>query len=70
MSLQLNPLVGRRTILRALTAGAGAAAAGMPPAAMAAPANSKTDENGRARYQPDSAEVQTFYRVNSYPKKR
>jgi hypothetical protein len=70
MSVQLNPLVGRRTILRALTAGAGAAAAGVPPAAMAAPATAKTDENGRARYQPDSTEVQTFYRVNSYPKKR
>jgi hypothetical protein len=70
MSGQLNSMIGRRTILRALTVGAGAAAAGVPPAAVAAPATAKKDENGRARYQPDSAEVQTFYRVNSYPKKR
>jgi hypothetical protein len=65
---QLNLPVGRRSILRALAVGAGAAA-GVPTTAMAAPTAATTDENGRARYQPDSPEVQTFYRVNRYPKK-
>jgi hypothetical protein len=66
---QLNLPVGRRSILRALAVGAGAAAAGVPAAAMAAATAATTDANGRARYQPDSPEVQTFYRVNRYPKK-
>jgi hypothetical protein len=66
---QLNLPVGRRSILRALAVGAGAAAAGVPTTAMAAATAVTTDANGRARYQPDSAQVQTFYRVNRYPKK-
>jgi hypothetical protein len=67
MNDRLNP--NRRAILHAVMVGAGAAAAGVPPAAIAAAATPNKDEKGRARYQPDSPEVQTFYRVNSYPKK-
>jgi hypothetical protein len=67
MNDRLNP--NRRAILHAVTVGAGAAVTGVPPAAIAAAATPNNDEKGRARYQPDSPEVQTFYRVNSYPKK-
>jgi hypothetical protein len=63
MNDRLNP--NRRAILHAVTVGAGAAVTGVPPAA----ATPNNDEKGRARYQPDSPEVQTFYRVNRYPTK-
>jgi hypothetical protein len=59
----------RRDLLRAaLTAGAVTGAIGME----ALPTGrSKKDERGkkRSQYQPDSVEVQTFYRVNRYPVK-
>jgi ferric-dicitrate binding protein FerR (iron transport regulator) len=58
--------LGRREFLRTLGAGATAAAAG--PLAVEARADTETnDEKRKARYQPNSAEVQTFYRVNRYP---
>ncbi len=59
----------RRDVLRAtliLGAVTGATAATATSAGI-----SKKDERGkrRSQYQPNSAEVQTFYRVNSYPVK-
>ena len=40
------------------------------PLAAAAAADTETnDEKRKARYQPNSAQVQTFYRVNRYPTK-
>jgi hypothetical protein len=65
-----NPNIGRRDILRGLAAGAGAAAAvSAAPLAAAAPQAADTAKRRRARYQADSPEVQTFYRVNRYPAK-
>jgi hypothetical protein len=62
-----NPVIGRRDILRgfAITSVAVAASATQP-----LPAAADTEsaaEKRKARYQPDSPEVQTFYRVNRYP---
>jgi hypothetical protein len=69
MSTHPKPMIARRDVLRALTAGAVAAtAASAPLAAAEAEVKGKSDKSGRARYQADSAEVQTFYRVNRYPK--
>jgi ferric-dicitrate binding protein FerR (iron transport regulator) len=60
--------LGRREFLRTLGAGATAAAAAAGPLAVEARADTETnDEKRKARYQPSSAEVQTFYRVNRYP---
>jgi hypothetical protein len=60
--------VARRDFLRALGAGAGVAATAAAPLAGVARADSETnDEKRKARYRADSAEVQTFYRVNRYP---
>jgi len=60
--------LARRNFLRAIGAGAGAAVA---PAALVTEAKADTENDGekrKARYKADSAEVKTYYRVNSYPK--
>ena len=60
--------LGRRDFLRALGAGAGAAAVTAAPLASTAAADSENnDEKRKARYKADSAEVKTYYRVNRYP---
>ncbi len=60
--------IGRRDVLRVLGAGAGAAVTAAAPLATAAHADSENnDEKRKARYQANSAEVQTYYRVNRYP---
>ncbi|RDV02402.1 twin-arginine translocation signal domain-containing protein [Undibacter mobilis] len=60
--------LGRRDFLRALGAGAGVAVTTAAPLATSAVADSETnDEKRKARYKADSAEVQTYYRVNRYP---
>jgi hypothetical protein len=59
----------RRDVLRAaLTVGVAAGALGVEATSGG---TSKKDDRGkrRSQYQPDSVEVQTFYRVNSYPMK-
>jgi hypothetical protein len=62
--------VGRREFLRAMGAGAAVTAAA-PLAATAAHADSESNsEKRKARYQSNSAEVQTYYRVNRYPAKK
>ena len=61
--------VGRREFLRTLGAGTAAAAASAPFAGPAAADTENNDEKRKARYQPNSAQVQTFYRVNRYPTK-
>ena len=63
---RLNPNIGRRDLLRVLAAGTGAAAASAAPLA-AAPQTADAAKKRRARYQANSPEVQTFYRVNRYP---
>jgi hypothetical protein len=69
MNDRLNPNIGRRDLLRVLAVGAGAVAANAPPLAAAATHSADADKKRRARYQANSPEVQTFYRVNRYPAK-
>lgn len=60
--------LGRRDFLRAIGAGAGAAAVSAAPLSGEARADSENnDAKRKARYKADSAEVQTYYRVNRYP---
>jgi hypothetical protein len=60
--------IGRRDVLRALGAGAGLAVTAAAPLATPAHADSENnDEKRKARYQANSKEVQTYYRVNRYP---
>jgi hypothetical protein len=62
--------VGRREFLRPLGVGTAAAAASAPLVGGPAAADTENnDEKRKARYQPNSASVQTFYRVNRYPAK-
>jgi hypothetical protein len=67
MKERLKTIVGRRDLLRFAIAGAGTATAStlVPEPAAAKPVDLK--DKRRARYQANSAEVQDFYRVNSYP---
>jgi hypothetical protein len=67
MNSRLNPVIGRRDVLRALTVGTVAAAASAAPLAPAKADTENDTEKRRARYQAGSPEVQTFYRVNRYP---
>ena len=57
----------RRDLLRLAITGTGAALIGahLPEPAAAESVDLKSKR--RARYNPDSAEVRNFYRVNSYP---
>jgi len=60
--------LARRNFLRALGAGAGVA---VTPVALVSEAKADSESDGdkrKARYQANSAEVKTYYRVNSYPK--
>jgi hypothetical protein len=68
MDNHVSSNIARRDLLRLLTAGAGAAALSAAPLA-AAPQTADTAKRQRARYQANSPEVQTFYRVNRYPAK-
>ena len=65
MQSKEKEMVGRREFLRAL--GAGATAAAAAPLATPAKADSETnDEKRKARYQ-ESDHVKRYYRVNRYP---
>jgi hypothetical protein len=64
MDNRINRAIGRRDLLRGLAIGTVAATTGTSQAK----ADTETpDEKRKARYQPNSPEVQTFYRVNRYP---
>ncbi len=66
MKSESKTKLGRRDFLRAL--GAGAAVATSAPLATQAVADTENnDEKRKARYKANSAEVQTYYRVNRYP---
>jgi hypothetical protein len=68
MKGQEKEKLGRRDFLRAMGAGAGlAVTAAAPLAAEAVAAESDADKK-KARYQANSTDVQSFYRVNRYPK--
>jgi hypothetical protein len=64
MKQQDKAKVGRRDFLRAVGAGAGVAATA--PLATQAVAAENDTEKKKARYNPNSEEVKTFYRVNRY----
>jgi hypothetical protein len=69
MSKLSEPVIGRRGVVVVLT-GAGLVAVMPKPLiapAVATPQNKTA--SGKPRYRADSAEVQTFYRVNRYPAK-
>jgi hypothetical protein len=69
MNNPLDSRIGRRDVLRTMGI-AGIAAAGTTAKALPALAETVTEaEKLKARYQANSPEVQTFYRVNRYPKK-
>jgi len=58
---------GRREFLRTLGIGTAAAAASTPFVGPDAADTESNDEKRKSRYQANSPEVQTFYRVNRYP---
>jgi sugar (pentulose or hexulose) kinase len=60
----------RRDVLRAIGVGTGAAAMATSLALVepAAAQGVSDAEKRKARYQPNSADVQNYYRVNRYPK--
>ena len=58
----------RRDVLRVLGAGAAAVATSAPLVEPAAAQGVSDAEKRKARYQPNSADVQNYYRVNRYPK--
>jgi hypothetical protein len=59
--------IPRRDLLRRSIAGSSVAAVGAL-VSLPAPAQSvDMKDKRRARYQPDSAEIRNFYRVNSHP---
>jgi hypothetical protein len=62
----------RRNFLRAFGGVSTAVVAAAAAATSADPAEAYDpgEEETRARYQPDSPDVQAFYRVNSYPTAR
>ena len=68
MKRERKATLGRREFLRTLGARAGVAAAATTPLADEARADTESnDEKRKSRYQANSPEVQTFYRVNRYP---
>ena len=64
---RLKTILGRRELFRTLAAGTAAAAVGSVPFAVLGKNTTTSKKPQRARYQPNSREVQTFYRVNRYP---
>jgi hypothetical protein len=69
MTKQREAMLGRRELLRTLGAGVTVVAAAGPLAGEARAATANYQDKSKARYQPNSAEVQNFYRVNRYPPK-
>ncbi len=59
--------IGRRQLLRAGMTGFFAAAASALEPGTAAADTETNSEKRKPRFQPNSAEVQNFYRVNRYP---
>jgi hypothetical protein len=59
----------RRDVLLAVTTMGVVTAATVAPVRSAAAAKDGSRGKRRSQYQPNSAEVQAFYRVNSYPAK-
>jgi hypothetical protein len=70
MAERLKATIRRRQLLRTGMLGFIATATGALESGTAGAADTETrDEKRRARFQANAAEVQTFYRVNRYPKR-
>jgi hypothetical protein len=69
MKKQPRATLARREFLRTLGAGVTLVAAAAPLAGKACAATAYYQDRSKARYQPNSPEVQNFYRVNRYPAK-
>ena len=67
MKQQDKAKLGRRDFLRAMGVGAGVAVTAAAPLATEAAAAESDAEKKKARYKANSADVQTFYKVNRYP---
>ena len=67
MKQQEKAKLGRRDFLRAVGVGAGVAVTAAAPLATEAAAAESDADKKKARYQANSADVQTFYKVNRYP---
>jgi hypothetical protein len=61
--------IGRRQLLRTGFIGIVATATGALETGTVAADTETNDEKRKARFQPNSTEVQNFYRVNRYPKR-
>ena len=61
--------IGRRQLLRTGIIGIVATAATAVETGTVAADTETNDEKRKARFQPNSAEVRNFYRVNRYPKR-
>ena len=66
MKQQNKAKVGRRDFLRAIGGSAGLAVTAAVPIASEAVASESESEKKKARYNPNSEEVKTYYRVNGY----
>jgi len=67
MKKEPKTTLGRREFLRTLGAGAGVAVAAAGPLAVAARADTESnDEKRKSRYK-ETEHVKTYYRVNRYP---
>jgi sugar (pentulose or hexulose) kinase len=69
MTNRIRDNIGRRGVLCLFTGGAAMAAgtAGSCTPSAAVPESNAVEE--KARYQPNSPDVENFYRVNRYPQK-
>ena len=67
MKEQDKAKLGRRDFLRAMGAGAGVAATTTVPLATTAVAAESDADKKKARYQPNSTDVQSYYKSNRYP---
>jgi len=67
MKQQDKAKLGRRDFLRAMGAGAGVAVTAAAPLATGAAASETDAEKKKARYQPNSTDVQSYYKSNRYP---
>ena len=67
MKQQDRSKLGRRDFLRAMGAGAGLAVTAAAPLATEAAASETDAEKKKPRYQANSTDVQTYYKVNRYP---
>jgi hypothetical protein len=67
MKLDSKSKLGRRSFLHALGTGV-VLATGVPLASPVIADTENNDERRKARYKANSADVQSYYRVNRYPK--